>query len=208
MELNCNLADAANVLSGDAVTERAIRVRIAVLALALLIAGSAPLRAQTTETGSSDVLRDVLLTIPAAAKAGFGVFVLASSFTIDLDAVSTLEFVGSLTVSAILATTNIALIVGAWSDRPEATQLLRRLNFWTEAALLTVGLGILTANFIEFGDFPGLFLGAMLPLAATLGALMFVDTIPFSTELHAEVRAHASVRSGKPEITLSLSVPI
>ena len=143
--------------------------------------------AQSDGRTGSELLRDVLLTIPPLTKAG----VILSSFAFDLaggpgapDPYPLPFNIVAYALVAGIAATNIAVIVSGWLDLPNATRFWRRSAFGVDAAGVLFGAAILIADMVQ-PDPSGSAALPLLSAIASFGALMFLDMIPFSTELRA-----------------------
>lgn len=161
---------------------------IAIAVVGILVCSTA-VWAQAKERTSSDLWRDVLLTVPPAAKAGFILSILAGSLAgtnQPSDEYPPPYNIIAYALVAGIATANTAVIVSSWSGLSTATLWSRRAAFGVDAAGVLFAAALLIADLVQ-PDPSG---SAVLPLLgamASFGVLMVADLLPFSTELRAGI---------------------
>lgn len=163
-----------------------IRRCIAII-ITLFVVAASPIWAQSDSSAGSGFWRDVLLTVPPAAKAGF----LLTSIAVGLSGTNPapepypppynyIAF-GFLAGQVV---TNIGLIASSWLDMPDAAQMWRRGVFVADA------LGIVLAGAFMVEDLMSSEPTNVLPYMAVIGSfglMMLADLLPFSTELRAGI---------------------
>ena len=138
-----------------------------------------------TASEREDIRRDVFLSVPAAAKATLGAGIITLGLIAGIPDLATptdvASYAAGATISLALAASNTALLLSAWSDRPAATRMWRRIDVGVVTAWLVAGLAFLIPDAMAADPAVGL-LTTVLPFTIGAGLLIWVDTLPFSTE--------------------------
>lgn len=160
--------------------------KIVGVSVILFLVGNVSVWSQSERTGS-EILRDVLLTVPPLAKAGSVLsgfaFAVAGGHDESDEYPVPFNIIAYTLVAGIVAT-NAAVAVSGWSDVLKPTRHWRRAAVIVDAAGVLFSAGILIADLILYPDSS---VWPVMSAMLTFGALMIVDMLPFSAELREGV---------------------